>query len=130
MSVQKRKCPPLSQKLVGFTLIETLVALVITALTLITLLSSAHFAIKNTAKLHDHFGAQIVAQYTLRQIQLGLITVPQTPYRYSHNIQMLNKNWLIEAYYRKSPLPGTREINVEVNNPTNKNLLIHLFGFR
>lgn len=98
----------------GFTLLETLVALAIIGTALLAVLSLTANSVATTSKLKERYAAELVAENTIRQIRMGLITVPSSPYQYTNNNVMFNKTWHIMAYTTSTHLPTALQIYVKV----------------
>lgn len=80
-------------KLLGFTLIEVLIALVILAIALTAIVKATQDGIRDTTEVRDRIIAQWAAMNIMTKIQLGLLPAPTPSQANEGQMTLLKYSW-------------------------------------
>lgn len=105
----------------GFTLLEVLVALLIIAIVLISLLRITGLQANQLQYLEQKNIAQWVALDTIARIQSGLIPLSQSGGNLQGEINQLNQKWYWQVNLSSTPDPKAvkAQINIRLNQNSN-----------
>lgn len=98
----------------GFTLIEVLIALAITAIALTAIIKATSQAIRSTTHLQQKTIALWVAQDILNSARVNLIKLPIDGVEEKQPITMLNQSWWWQGYQENTPIKSIKKIQVYV----------------
>lgn len=101
----------------GFTLIETLIALVIVSISFSAIILSVNENARTLRKLQETVTASWVAEDVINRAQLGLLKANTSTQR------MLNQNWQWELKTKSTGNDFVQEIEVTVYNPAQQKVL-------
>jgi len=101
-----------NQYIIGFTLIEVLIALMIVSIAVTAIMKTTMQAIHTTAYLEDKTMATWVAQRAINHIVLGLWVLPESPATLKKTETMLGKDWHIVL--SRHATQGANQFTVEV----------------
>ena len=99
----------------GFTLIEVLIALSITAIALTAILKTSGQNIKNTEYLQEKIIAEWVALEKINEIQSDVLALPLNSVIEKTSVQ-LNKKWQWRGKKESTKNPRIKKISVSVAN--------------
>ncbi|MGV3740523.1 MAG: type II secretion system minor pseudopilin GspI [Gammaproteobacteria bacterium] len=113
----------------GFTLIEVLLALVILAIGLTSLLKSNANNIHYAARLKEKTFAHLVAMSAIADIQTQTVKIAAG--RESiHSSQLLGTTWYWRATVSQTPIPAMQQITVSVGTQKTGPFTNRLIGYR
>lgn len=101
----------------GFTLIETLIALVIVSIAFSAIILSVNENARTLRKLQETVTASWVAEDVITRAQLGLLKSNTSTQR------MLNQNWKWELKTKSTGNDFVQEIEITVYNPAQQKVL-------
>ncbi|MFN3973328.1 MAG: type II secretion system minor pseudopilin GspI [Gemmobacter sp.] len=106
----------------GFTLIETLVALSVLALSGVALMGATEAHVARIAALETRAAAQWVAENTLAELSLGSDDV-EAP------LPMLGRTFAVSETRQRTAEPDLQRIDILVSDPATRQVFARLIGF-
>jgi type II secretion system protein I len=103
----------------GFTLIEVMIALLIIAIALVTVIKVNHTVLNAQIYLEDKLNAVVIANNTIAEIQCGLVT---PPFQQSAT-SFLNKTYFKTVQLEAISSTAIEKINVKIDNASHQNIL-------
>jgi general secretion pathway protein I len=100
--------------IVGFTLIEVLIALAILSIALTAMIKATSQTIKNTIYIQEKTIAHWVGLKVMNEALSGFITLPTQSDSLSDTTEMLGENWDWEAHTQATQVPTISRIQVDV----------------
>jgi general secretion pathway protein I len=108
----------------GFTLIEVMIALLIIAIALVTIIKVNHTVLSSQTYIEDKSNALILANNTIAEIQCGLMIASVT----QSATDFLNKTYFKTVQIEKIPGTSVEKINVKIDNASHQKILL-ISGF-
>lgn len=115
--------------ILGFTLIEVLLALVIIAISLTALLRATGQDVRFTHRLKDKTVRHWVAKQAINQIQANIVTLRKSqPQTFQTN--MLNQKWYWRASLSSSGIKGVAKVTISVSTKNSGPFLEALTAYK
>lgn len=115
----------------GFTLIEVLIALAITAIAVTAVIKATSQNIRSTGYLQNKTIAMWVGEDVINRARLGLITLSDEEGEEKESMNMLGQTFYWQGKQEQTPNKRIYQLNVKVfANENEESPLINLTGYR
>lgn len=113
----------------GFTLLEVMVALMIIAIVLLSLLRITALQANHLQYLEQKNIAQWVALDVIAKMQAGQISIGGTPGTLQGSTTQLNYNWYWQVKFSPTADPHALQAQIDVKSSLNGNPLVHFVTY-
>ncbi len=113
----------------GFTLLEVMVALMILAVVLLSLLRITALQANHLQYLEQKNTAQWIALDTIAKIQVGLIPISNSQNVMQGETYQLNRNWYWQVHFTSTADAHAVKGQIEVRSAANSNPLVSFITY-